>query len=302
MDLMGTMTTDPLLSILMVAYNSKKYLDGCLNAIKESVSCPFEVVLVDNASPEPVLDDLTLRYSWLRIIRSSRNLGFNAGNNLAAKNARGKYILLLNIDTLLLTDVEPAVRLLEADQNIAVVGARACGGSGELRPSAGHFPKARRLWWFRSLWTKPTVSYGPSEWHAFRVDWVEGSFLMTRLENWIEIGGFDENNFLYGNDVDFCRGTADRGLAVVQCTDVRYVHFGGYEMSRARNLYAGFREYHRKFSNPLERLNADVVLWLGLLARISVYGLWYRLTKNDRIGRKLQSFVQVHRDWPRITP
>jgi GT2 family glycosyltransferase len=292
----------PPLSILMLMYNDGKFLEGCLKSIEKNISCSFEVVLVDNGSSEPVPDEITKRYQWLRVIRSEKNLGFNVGNNLAAKNAKGKYILLLNIDTVLLSDVSPAVRSLESNLKIGVVGAEAYGSSRELRPSAGHFPTWWRLWLFRSLWIKPRVAYGPGELHAFKVDWVEGSFLMTSLENWTKIGGFDEKNFLFGNDVDFCRSTTDRGLAVVQCTEVKYVHFCGFGVSRMGNIYAGFREYHQKFSSPLERRMANFALRAGLVARILAYGLCYRLTRNAGIGDKFRRFAEVRRNWAQLTP
>jgi GT2 family glycosyltransferase len=296
------MRTDPLLSILMLTFNDGKYLDGCLKSIGENVSCPFEVILVDNGSSEAVPGEVTSQCPWLRVIRSEKNLGFNAGNNLAAKNASGRYILLLNIDTVLLTDVAHAVRLLGSDLRIGVVGAQAYDASGKLRPSAGHFPKPSRLWLFRSLWSKPRVPHGPVGLHAFKVDWIEGSFLMTSLENWLAVGGFDGKNFLFGNDVDFCRSTTERGLAVVHCTDVKYVHFWGYGMKRMGNKYAGFREYHRKFSGPFERRMADFVLRTGLVLRILAYGLWYWLTKDVGIGDKLRSYVEVRRNWDQLTP
>jgi GT2 family glycosyltransferase len=291
-----------LLSILILTHNDGKFMEGCLGSIEKCVSCPFEVILVDNGSAEPVSDEIRNRYPWSRVIRSEENLGFNAGNNLAAQNATGKYILVLNVDTILLTDVAPALRLLELGLKIGVVGAEAHDSSRKWRPSAGHFPAWWRLWLFRSLWMKPKVAYGPSELHAFKVDWVEGSFLVMSLKHWRTIGGFDEENFLFGNDVDFCRSTLDCGLAVVQCTEVKYIHFCGYEVSRLGHLYAGFRDYHRKFSTPLERQMADLVLRVGLLARILVYGLCYLLTRNERVGQKCRRFGDVWKDWAQLRP
>lgn len=307
------MMTNTLLSMLILTYNDGRFLEGCLNSIREHVSCSFEVILVHNGSSEPLPEGITERYPWLRVIRSEKNLGFNAGNNLAARTATGKHILLLNIDTILLTDVTPAIRLLESDFRIGVVGAKAYCDSGEPRPSAGHFPKAMRLWYFRSLWSCPKSFYGPRELQGHSVDWVEGSFLMTTAENWAALGGLDEENFYYGNrvpgkhpepltDVAFCRSTSTRGLEVVQCSGVKYIHFGGFTVSEMGHLYAGFRCYHRKFSGPLERMVADIVLRVGLVARIWVYGLWYGITRNAQIRDKFRNFVNVHRNWARITP
>lgn len=296
------MSTNPLLSILMLTYNDAKYLEACLQSIEKNVSCPFEVILVDNGSAEPVPSELIKRYGWLRLIRSEKNLGFNAGNNMAAKNAQGTYLLLLNIDTILLTDVRMALQLLESDKHIGVVGAQAYDGLQRLRPSAGHFPSSWRLWLFRSLWQKPSVRYGPKEQHAFSVGWVEGSFLMTRRTDWQRIGGFDERYFFFGNDLHFCRSMIEQGFAVVQCTAAKYVHYCGYGTSRMGNLYAGFREYHKKFSPPAERRLADFALRSGLLARILVYGGCYAITRSARVGEKFRGFSAVRRNWAHLKP
>jgi GT2 family glycosyltransferase len=292
----------PVLSILVLTHNDGRFLEGCLDSIERHVTCPFEVILVDNGSSEKPSETFTVRFPWLRIIRSETNLGFNAGNNLAARNATGEYLLFLNIDTVLLSDVVPAISLLQSDLKIGAVGAQAQGTNGEPRPSAGHFPKACRLWLFQSLWMRPRVPWGPRQLQAFKVDWVEGSFLATSLKHWKAVGGFDEKNFLFGNDVNFCRSTSQCGLAVVLSTAVKYVHFGGYGLSRMGHLYAGFRDYHRKFSTPTEQHRADLVLRTGLIARILVYGLWYRATRNERIGEKCQRFSEVRKNWAQLTP
>ena len=111
---------------------------------------------------------------------------------------------------------------------------------------------------------------------AYKVEWLEGAFLMTRAENWRALGGLDEYYFLGIDDIDFCRATSDRGLAVVQCAKVRYIHFGGYTPSRAKFVYAGFRHYYKKFSSPAHRLLAELVLRVGLWLRIAIFGVWYR--------------------------
>lgn len=291
-----------MLSILILTYNHGRYLEGCLDSIQKNVASPFEVILVDNGSTETIPDSFRERFPWLRVIRSEKNLGFNAGNNLAAKHATGKYLLFLNVDTELLTAIDPAIRLLQSDPTIGAVGAEAHDAAGQLRPSAGHFPKARRLWLFRSLWVKPKVVWGPRASQAFKVDWVEGSFLATRAEDWNAIGGFDEKNFMYGNDVNYCRTLSQRGQVVVQCAAIKYLHFCGYTPSRLGPLYAGFRDYHKKFSSLTERRTADLVLRAGLTFRIVVYGLWYFATGNQTAGEKRERFIEVRKNWAHLTP
>ena len=134
-----------------------------------------------------------------------------------------------------------------------------CGGEGlsahrRAASVSRSFSKGHALWYFRSLWSNPKAYYGPRELQAHRVDWVEGSFLMTTAENWVALGGFDEKNFYYGNDVEFRRSTSERGLKVVQCSGVLSImpaYVGGFVVSEMSHLYAGFRCYHRKFSGLL---------------------------------------------------
>lgn len=292
----------PVLSILMLMHNDGKYLSACLQSISAKVGCSFEVVLVDNASLEQVPDEIQSMYPWLRVIRSERNLGFNAGNNLAAKHARGEYFLLLNIDTLLITDVTPALHLLESDPRVGVAGAEAYSADRVLRPSSGHFPRAWRLWIFKNLWMAPSLRYGASDRETFQVDWVEGSFLMTRRRDWDEIGGFDERYFLFGNDLHFCKAAVQLGRAVVHCTAVKYVHFCGFGSARMGHLYASFREYHRTFSSLAEQYVASFVLRLGLLVRIGAYGAWYLFTRNAFAEEKFRCFVEVRRNWAHLVP
>jgi hypothetical protein len=290
----------PSLSILILIHNSEKFLRACLESIPRNVSCSHEVLVLDNGSKENKCEDIAQRYPWLHVIRSEKNLGFNAGNNLLAKRAKGRHFLLLNIDTILLSDVTPAVHLLESNCHIGVVGAEAYEPTLKVRPSAGRFPRPWRLWLFRNLWMIPRMRYGHDDLHARKVDWVEGSFFMTSSENWAAVGGFEEQNFMYGNDVDFCRSMRQHGLFSVQCADTKYIHFGGYALNRMKCYYASHRRYHEKFSGRIEQVAANLFLRVGLIGRIVVYTLWYRLTNNKEIADRLHWFSEVHRNWSRL--
>ena len=286
----------PTLSIFLVCYNAVRYLADCLNAVRERVTLPYEVILLDNGSTDHTSDVIRQCYPWVNLLRSEENVGFIRGNNIAAKHARGEYYLLLNSDTILLTDLVSAIKLLEGKNQIGVVGAKMYGEQNQVRPSAGRFPRALRLWRFGSLWVNPEEQ-ADSNSRIFPVDWVEGSFLMTTAENWNAIGGLDESNFLYGDDIDFCRSTLERGLITVQCATTKYIHFGGFEPSRTGYLFAGYRHYHQKFSSRAERLLADVVLRVGLFGRVFVYGVRYLISREPSIGEKARSFAKLQRQW-----
>jgi GT2 family glycosyltransferase len=289
-----------LLSILIINWNGARYLYDCLDSLRAKISIPFETIVVDNNSSDGSPDVVAQRYPWVKLIRSADNLGFAAGNNLAARHATGEYLLLLNNDTVLQTDVADAVAALDADPAIGAVGAAMFGGDGGPRFSSAHFPSPARLWRFASIWFAP----GPGDARAtpagpklYRCDFVEGSFLMTRASAWQQLGGMDERNYMYGDDVEYCRGLLGLGLVTVHCPSVRYTHFGGYTHARMGYLFGGFRRYHRKFSSRAVQMQADLVLHAGLVLRIPWY--WARAAvKRDATSRlALRYGLETLRNW-----
>ncbi len=291
------------LSVLLVSYNSRRYLEDCLAALQRHISIPFEVVLVDNASSDGSAEYVRERHPWVRLIESDENLGFTGGNNLAASNARGEFLLLLNCDTVLLTDVSAGIQIIESDPRVGVVGARMYGRHGEPRANTGHFPAPWRLWKFTWQWSEPmSRPYGPPELSAFRQDWVEGSCLLTTRKNWQEVDGMDESGFLYAEDVEFCCHTLQVGRLTVLCTMMMYLHFGGYTVDRMAYLYAGYRRFHASCSDAATQRRADWVLRLGLLPRLAVFGCLAALTRRQEYRSKYDRFREVWRRWAELAP
>jgi N-acetylglucosaminyl-diphospho-decaprenol L-rhamnosyltransferase len=286
-----------LLSILIINWNGHRYIYDCLESIRQHVTVPCEVIVVDNHSSDGSPEEIERRFPWVKLIRSEDNSGFARANNLAARQATGKYLLLLNNDTALRTDIADAVRLLEADAAMGAVGAEMYGVNGEIRPSCAHFPTPFRLWVFASMWHVPTAVWKVVDGVPVRrCDYVEGSFLLTPAAAWRALGGMDERNYMYGDDVDYCRSLLNAGYATVQCPSVRYMHAGGYDHSRMAYLFSGFRRYHRKFSGRLTRLHAGFVLRVGLFLRLPWY--WWLARSGDKQSRMaFENALQLHRNW-----
>ncbi len=293
----------PYVSVLLVSYNSRLFMEGCLESLQKQIGVPFEVILVDNGSTDGTASFVRKAYPWVRVFESAKNLGFTGGNNAAARHARGEFLLLLNCDTVLLTDIAPGLRILEQEPQVGVVGARMYGGQGELRANTGHFPAPWRLWKFTLQWSRPFARpYGDPALAAFRHDWVEGSFLLTRRSNWQGVGGMDESGFMYTEDVEFCAHTLQRGLLSVQCAKLMYLHFGGYNVGRMSYLYAGYRRFHASSSSRSIQRRADLVLFLGLLPRLLVFGLLATVTRKPAYQQKFARFWDVLRSWKALAP
>jgi N-acetylglucosaminyl-diphospho-decaprenol L-rhamnosyltransferase len=226
------------LSILVVTYNSHPLVATLLNGLGRQIDgLNAEVVLVDNASHDGTADAVAEHHPWVRLIRSAQNLGFAAGNNLAARHAQGRVLLLLNPDALPARGcVARGLALMDSDPGVGLAGARLLADDGATQPSARMFPTlmqeaivlsglAARFpgsRWFGRLdrtWADPA--------RAARVDWVPGAFALVRHELFDRLGGFDERFFLYYEEVDLCRRIRAAGLRVQYWPELRVHHIGG---------------------------------------------------------------------------
>lgn len=134
-----------LLSVIIVNYNGLSFLGACLKALTRNVSCPYEIIIVDNNSSDDSRKYITKNWPDVRLICSPDNLGFAKGNNLGAECARGKFLLLLNNDTEILQSLQPLFDYFEDHPDTAIVGSRLRNPDGSVQPSVGHDHSPLRL-------------------------------------------------------------------------------------------------------------------------------------------------------------
>jgi GT2 family glycosyltransferase len=294
-------SSEVVLSILIVNFNGREFLGPCFDSIRKHATVPYEIIVVDNASHDGSSEYVTRSFPEINLITSKVNLGFAAGNNLAARSAKSKYLLLLNNDTLLLGDLKSAVALLSSDSSIGALGCQMRGRDNEYRYSAGYFPSPFRLFSFATIFNR-SGPFKNGDFPAggetlFYVDWVEGSFILTRNELWQSLGGMDEDYFMYVEDIDFCKRVNDHGLRVVYFPSLSFLHYGGYSINRLGMLIKGFRRYHRKFSNGIIQLAANCILTFGLILKAVVYVL-FSLGRGHGVGVKGLSCLKAIKDSP----
>jgi len=226
----------PVLSIVIVNYNGLHFLPNCIASLQDHVPGTFEVIVVDNASQDGSLEWLKDNHPWVKLIRSSQNLGFTRGNNLGARAASGEYLLLLNNDTEIQASLGPLLDLLRFNSSIGALGCTLAYGDGRLQESIGY---AHTLWRMIFSWV-PLKRIFPHN-AAFRrtvaatsslyekpfvpVDWVSGACLLTPLALWRQLGGLDERYFMYVEDVDYCRMVAEAGYTVAYSACGKLTHF-----------------------------------------------------------------------------
>jgi GT2 family glycosyltransferase len=238
----------------------------------------MEVIMVDNASSDGSAEFVAREYPWVRLVRNSRNLGFSAANNLAGKEAVGKYMLLLNADTFLIEPIAPAIQWLDEHPEYGVATINMLDERRVSRACTGKFPSPLRLTLLRTMLRQPQ-QFGED--YAHEVDWVQGSFLLIRAEQWRALGGLDESYFMYVEDVDLCRRVRDRGLKCAYLPNIHYVHLGGYNSGRFSEQARGLGIYVSHHMRGVRRLLCWGILCAGCLARSIFFRAKMLLMRNE---------------------
>lgn len=243
------------LSIIIVNYNGLKYLKDCFDAMYEKLKgISFEIILIDNNSSDDSCAFIKQNYPQIILIESKINYGFGRGNNEAVKIAKAENLLLINNDTILLDDLKPVLEFLVSDKTIGVLGINMLDGNKNYLPAAGVFPnKINMLQLKKLLNVNQDFATQKFKNESYNVDWLCGSFLMLTKNTYDKIGGFDEDYFLYVEDVDFCKKIEKIGLKRVFLPSFSYIHFVGFNKSKNKLLIKGYQTFIRKHFIGLEK-------------------------------------------------
>lgn len=226
-------------SVIIVNYNTKYFLEACLDSIRERChGVSYEVIVVDNASSDGSCSRVKAGYSWTRLLENEENLGFGAANNIGAREAAGKYLLFLNSDTLFLNDALKAF-FDHAEAEGPKLGVLGCWLRGaDRRPvnSYGIFPTYAGCAAARMAFILPSRGCTTSEEMtrmARRVDCVTGADMFMKRELFLGMGGFDERFFMYYEETELQLRMARAGYRHAIIPEPGILHLEG-RSSRGR--------------------------------------------------------------------
>ena len=239
----------------------KHFLKDCIESINiYCSSISYEIIIIDNNSKDGSQKFIRSNYSEIRLFEEKANLGFGKANNIGVKNAKGENILLLNNDTILLQDIKLVVEEIKK-KDIGAVGVKMLNGNKEYTLSVGKFPKPLNLLKLSNLNDKrKEFITGNFNKRRYEVDWISGSFMMIKKENWDLVNGFDEDFFMYVEDVDLCKRISDLGEKIIFLSDISYIHFVGFNKLREIKLITGYKLYCNKHFNLLSSILAKMSL------------------------------------------
>lgn len=244
-----TATVCPDLSVILVNWNSLELTSQAISSLKEKTKgITYEVILIDNGTDRdssPV--ELPKRFPWVRFIANPDNRGFSRANNQGIRPARGRYVLLLNSDTMQIENaLGEAVRYMDAHANVGALGIRHLNNDARktAQPSFYEFPNP----WLDVLSVLGLIGLRSANSQGFDpeteqdVDWVCGSFLMMRRECLAQVGELDEQFFIYSEDIDWCLHAHKAGWKVRFWPGAAIIHIGSASRPHMKDkTFAHFR-------------------------------------------------------------
>lgn len=282
------------LSVIILSFNTKDITGRCLSKLKEAkefcqkkLNNEIEVIVLDNASSDGSASMIKTDYPWVRLIESEENTGFSKGNNMAMAKSKNPFILLLNSDVYLEEDsLYKALAYFRVNLNCDALGARLNYANGILQPSAGPLPSFFNiiLWIFGLKGFHPRSKAYFSR--AHEAGWIMGAFFMMRRKVYEATLGFDENLFMYMEEVEWCRRIKDKGFKVWYVPHVSVVHLHGASAnfdltSSFLSELKGIKYYLHKHMASLH-LILKAFLSAGLILRIIAFSLLGN-TKRARV-------------------
>jgi len=233
------------ISIIIVNYNVKDFLAQCLSTLRIALDgMESEIIVIDNNSQDGSKEYLPKKfpevlYTWL-----DANLGFGAANNIGIQQAKGKYILLLNPDTLIEKDtIRKMIAFMDKEPNTGIAGCRVLNADGTFQLACRRglptpWASFCKLFGLQSLFPKSplfaqyNLTY-KSELETYDVDALIGAFMFCRRDALLESGGFDTDFFMYGEDLDLCHRVKQLGWNIRYYHEPTIIHFKGESSRRS---------------------------------------------------------------------
>jgi len=312
------------LSIIIVSYNTKELLENCLNSIKVSLQSKkdkkpqnrqsetenlslsdTEIIIVDNNSTDGSQKYLTklkaqsakrqrskVQIPNIKIILNKENAGFSKANNQGIEKAKGKYILLLNSDTIITKKnfFTEAINLLAENKEVGIIGPKLLWENGQAQPSGGYFPTLPRLFtWALMIDDLPIVNKLIKPYHphapsfytkdkyyqkTHEQDWVTGACFFIKRAVINKIGLLDENIFMYTEEMEYCYRAKKAGFKIVYYPKIFLVHLGGKSgtsLLTAKNEFLGIKYFYQKHQPLWQKPIANFLLKTAAAIRKFVF-------------------------------
>jgi len=271
------------LSVIILNYNVRYFLELCILSVQNAlVEIDSEIIVIDNNSQDDSCEMMKTRFPNVSLIQNSDNLGFSKGNNIAVAQAKGEYICVLNPDTVVAEDT--FIKILafaQRQKKLGIIGCKLIDGSGNFLPESKRgvptpwvaFTKIAGIY---KLFPKSKLfdqyyAGHLDENQTGKVDILVGAFMFMKRDLYLEVGGFDEDCFMYSDDVDLSYVVTKKGKSNFYFHETTVIHYKGEStvkdgtyMKRFQESMNFFYKKHLK-SNGLGSVFFSIFMKTGIL-------------------------------------
>lgn len=281
--------------MLIVNWNGKAYLEKCLLSLSKISYKNIEIIIVDQNSTDGSIELVRKKFPNVKLICNPDNTGYVGGNNLAAANAQGKYMIILNNDIEVEEDfLEPLVTSFEKDSKLGVAQPKAINirRRGAL-DGGGSF-----LTWTGFLYHKGYLqkANNPEYEKEYPVYSVKGAYMMTRRDLFLKLGGLDRDFFIYFEETDYCARVWLSGHTVMYLPSSIVYHWGGGDTSqdwKKRFALIQYRSYRNRICSYIKNLsgnNLSLILPIHLVV-CQMAALFYLTTGNWQTSGAIEKAI-----------
>lgn len=239
------------LSVIILNYNVRYFLEQCVLSVQKALEdIDGEIIIIDNASSDDSCEMMKTKFPHIKLIENAANLGFPKGNNIGVAQAKGDYVCILNPDTVVAEDTFSKILNTKNWQlNIGIIGCKLIDGAGNFLPESKRgvptpwvaFTKIFGLYKISNYFGKYYAQH-LSENESGKVDILVGAFMMMKRELYLKVGGFDENCFMYSDDIDLSYLVLKTGKSNYYFHETSVIHYKGESTVRDGTYMKRFRE------------------------------------------------------------
>ena len=310
------------LSIIILNYNVRYFLELCVLSVQEALlNIDAEIIVVDNNSSDDSCLMMKSRFPNVKLIENTTNSGFPKGNNIGVAQAKGDYICVLNPDTVVAEDTfEKILAFAEKQTNLGILGCKLIDGTGNFLPESkrgvptpwvaitkilGLYQVFPKLFFFNRYYAQHI-----SENETGKVDILVGAFMVMKRDLYLEIGGFDENCFMYSDDIDFSYMVLKKGKSNFYFHETSVIHYKGEStvkdglyMKRFREAMQFFYKKHFKMSFLFDLFMKIGVFFFALLKKNQSNLLEIKVddfvlfSEDENLKNKLEKQFHKKIDW-----
>ena len=241
------------LSVIILNYNVRYFLEQCVLSVQKALEgIDSEIIVIDNASSDDSCEMMKTKFPHIKLIENKDNLGFPKGNNIGVAQAKGEYICILNPDTVVAEDTFTKIlnsQLGTHNSQLGIIGCKLIDGAGNFLPESKRgvptpwvaFTKIFGLYKISNYFGKYYAQH-LSENESGKVDILVGAFMVMKRELYLEVGGFDENCFMYSDDIDLSYLVLKTGKSNYYFHETSVIHYKGESTVRDGTYMKRFRE------------------------------------------------------------